>query len=96
MSKPTRQNLGTLGGLNRTERAVLTQVVELAENGEKGCCYAKNETLGQRVRANNRTGSRYQCGPASATDVFSTPCTVIETDLRHLLAYGFFQPAATL
>ena len=58
MSLPIRQNLDTLGGLNRTERAVLTQVVELAENGTKGYCDAKNETLGKRLRADTRTVSR--------------------------------------
>ena len=58
MPFPIRQYLSQLTGLNRTDRAVLTHVVELAEHGGKGHCYASNDFLGRREQATTRTISR--------------------------------------
>lgn len=58
MALPIRQNLDVLAGLNRTQRAVLTLVVELAENGGKGYCDATNAYLCQRTQATARTVTR--------------------------------------
>jgi hypothetical protein len=58
MGLPIRQNLDVLAGLNRTQRAVLTLVVELAENGGKGYCDATNDYLCKRTQATARTVTR--------------------------------------
>ena len=55
---PIRQTLNALPGLNRTAKAVLIEVCELAEHGTHGCCTAKNEYLVERLGGTERTISR--------------------------------------
>jgi len=55
---PIRQTLNALPALNRTAKAVLIEVCELAEHGTHGCCTAKNEYLVSRLGGTERTISR--------------------------------------
>lgn len=58
MPFPIRQHIARLAGLNRTQRAILTLAVELAEHGGKGHCYATNAYLAQREQTSARNVSR--------------------------------------
>ena len=55
---PVAQNLGRLGSLNRTQRAVLVEVCQLSANGKYGCCTATNGHLMERIIASDRTVAR--------------------------------------
>jgi DNA-binding transcriptional ArsR family regulator len=56
---PIRQTLNALPGLKRTEKAVLIEVCQLAENSEPaGWCTAKNDYLVQALGGTERTMSR--------------------------------------
>lgn len=55
---PIRQQLNQLTSLNRTHKAILIEVCELAENGNKGACTATNPYLATRLGASKRTVSR--------------------------------------
>jgi hypothetical protein len=56
---PIRQTINALPGLKRTEKAVLIEVCQLAENSEPaGWCTAKNDYLVQALGGTERTMSR--------------------------------------
>jgi len=55
---PIRQNLNRLTSINRTLRAVLIEVVELAENGKHGAFTAGNDFLSDRIGGTIRTITR--------------------------------------
>ncbi|MBX0290980.1 hypothetical protein K3G63_11050 [Hymenobacter sp. HSC-4F20] len=55
---PIRQNLNRLTALNRTQRAVLIEVAEMAENGKQRAFTADNAYLIDRIGGTPRTISR--------------------------------------
>jgi hypothetical protein len=58
MMLPIRQQLNKLGSLNRTQRVILIEICELAENGGYGVCTASNEHFMERIVTSDRTTSR--------------------------------------
>jgi len=55
---PIRQNINRLTSLNRTLRAVLIEVVELAENGKQKAFTGSNDYLSERIGGTVRTITR--------------------------------------
>jgi hypothetical protein len=55
---PIRQTINALPGLNRTDKAVLIEVCQLAERGQQGWCTAQNEYLIEALASSLRTITR--------------------------------------
>ncbi|MGI4862407.1 MAG: hypothetical protein ACRYFZ_00675 [Janthinobacterium lividum] len=55
---PIRQTINALSCLNRTDKAVLIEVCQLAERGEQGWCTAKNDYLIEALASSLRTITR--------------------------------------
>jgi hypothetical protein len=55
---PIRQTINALPCLNRTDKAVLIEVCQLAERGEQGWCTAKNDYLIDALASSLRTITR--------------------------------------